>query len=256
VKALRRVARGEQLDIGKKRWIKMSVPYFIQEEIDPFDDVLAVAIARKQPIFLARCHGLLRNPECIEVFVAAYLLMNVLLMERLNRKILKLVFLEDEPDALLYAVLNALRSLLHSDYSSLEEIGSWKALVERRVALSAPSLQRIESAINFIHGSGIQNDEFRRANVYLGTKEAPTIKSPYTVTDLDTFRIQIASERHCIEIFTPEIFIGGKNTVVRMELDPFFVGVEVDVGHEGWLDAWLRNVELIVASKMYAGLRS
>ena len=236
----------------------IDAPPFIPEEADYFDGVFADAIRSERTLFLVRCRGLVARPDCVETFAASYLLMNALLMDRLNTKILKLVYLEDEADSSIFPTLNALRAFFHSDYSSLSMIGAWKQCVDRQHALSTPSTQRIESAIRFFEGSGIgeHNEDFNRATVFLSARTPAGVVAPYTVTDTDPFRLKISSKNNTLDVFTPELFMVDPSMSARIDQGQTGICVDVDVEQEGWLNTWFSNVEQIVQAKMYAGPRA
>ena len=233
----------------------VAFPSFIEEEIVDFDGILARVVERNQPVFLANCRNLGSDPENAELFAAAYLLMNVMLMERVNGQITKLICIRGDEKFL--PILNTLRSLFHSEFSSLDMVDTWKSIIGRKIEIAAPSLNRIESAINFVQNSGIigESDYFRKADVVFGryANGADAAEAPFTVSDEQTFVTRIASRGHVADILTSEIFVADAGIVVKINRPSHSVLVDVDFDDADWLSAWMGNVESIVSSKMYAG---
>lgn len=237
-----------------------AVPYFVAQEVQHFDLALSEAINKNWAFLLARCRGVPARPEDIDLFVASYLLMNVMLMGQLNRRILKLISLE-EAHRDQRPLLNALRALFHGEFSSLENVELWRTMITKYAEMSAPSLKRIETAIEFISGSGLaeQSAGFRRADIFFTVNGSDEKENgpglPFRVLDenLFTFQIQSQTKRH--SLFAPEFFNAGTNIYVNIGVRHGYFVVDVDLGVKDWLKAWMNNVERIVLSKAYAGQR-
>jgi len=236
--------------------VSVKIPCFIEEEIQHFDSSLAEVIAENRPVLLARCANLSSRPGEIEAFGAAYLLTNVMLMQRISRRILKMIYVEESNPSRLTPVLNALRATFDSSFSSLDRVELWKSIVENRVDISDESLSQIQQTIAFVKGSGMmeQSEYLRRADVFFGVhsggKEA---LSPFSIDDSEVFRTVVRSRNRTLEILTPEHFTAGKSTYVKIEKERKTVIVDVNFESPTWLESWMDNVGNIVSEKIYAG---
>lgn len=114
------------------------VAFFIEEEGAKFD-----TFARGRPLGdLGKLALAVRNAEGVgaaaESLAAAYLITNLLLMSRAQRRIAKLVMLDMEGDARerLFPIVNALRYFLMEDYTQLDNFDAWVTALEGIVTVS------------------------------------------------------------------------------------------------------------------------
>ena len=234
-----------------------NAPYFIESEIDRFDAVFRETLVKRRPIFLVRCSNLSSRSRDIEPFVAAYLLINLLLMGQFHRKILKLVYIQERHSKQVFAVLNALRALFHSHFSSLHEIESWKKVIEARTAISAPSLARMEDAVRFIEGSGNHGrhpvfSHGRRVMGVHGSANNSRI-SQFSIDQKNIFTADISTKTQQFDILTSELFVTDCGITVKFDRHLNAIIVDIDFSHQRWLETWMQNVEFIVFAKLFAG---
>jgi len=236
--------------------MSVAIPCFIEEEVAHFDTSLAEVIEENRPVLLARCTNISSRPGEIEAFGAAYLLTNVMLMQRISRRILKMIYVEESDKPRLTPTLNALRATFDSSFSSLDRVELWKSIVAGRVDISDESLAQIQRTIAFVKGSGMmeQSEYLRRADIFFGVHDAGTgALSPFSISDSEVFRTVIKSRNQTLEILTPEHFTAGQNTYVKIEKERKIVIVDVDFESPTWLESWMENVGNIVSAKIYAG---
>jgi len=234
----------------------VKIPCFIDAEVAHFDAALGDVVAEQRPMLVARCSNLSARPDQLETFAAAYLLTNILLMERISRRILKMIYVEEKDRALLTPTLNALRATFDSSFSSLEHVELWHKIVADRSRISERPLAQIQRTIAFVKGSGMmeQSEYLRRADVFFGVHGAGKAgNSPFQINDAEVFRTTIKSKTHKMDIITPEHFTAGQATYVKIEKERKIVIVDVDFTSSSWLEAWMENVGNIVDAKIYAG---
>lgn len=145
-------------------------PLFIDTEKAEFDYRIAELASGRYNLFCMRCHNVGGEPDQPELIAAAYLLMNVMLMSRSRRKILKLATIGAADDTSRYAHTNILRELLNGDFSSLANIEAWHRILAGRTEIPESIFLEVEKAVEFFEGAEIASSasEFHRAHVYLG----------------------------------------------------------------------------------------
>lgn len=230
------------------------LPIFSDEEVESFKLQFAKAQTERFSYFAVYCRDIARDQKNLDHFAAAYLLMNVLLMGRLNRRILKLIYLTDsEPDRLVPS-LNYLRAIFGSSFASLENVELWLSMLKKETKLSVPSLEKIRSVVEFVRGSGIADDvhAFHQANVFLGVAD-PDMNSQFQLTEIGAFQKEISTADSKVSIYTTELFSpsGGVNVAVDRVGRSFFV--DIDFSDAGWLQYWVGYLEELVSSKLHAG---
>jgi len=236
-----------------------TTPYFIESELQNFAEEFKDASERGRPIFLVRCKNLSSRATELELFAASYLLMNVFLMGMFHQRILKMLFIEERNKESLAPMLNAMRGVFHGGFSSLHEIQNWREMIASEFSLSAPALERLENAVEFIEGAGITDNlrSFHQAEIFLGvgTTGASHIieSSPFTVFDDDIFTSTIRTPSEETILFMPELFSVADVMQVRIDKFRQILVVELDCSKKGWLEAWVQNLEVIVYSKLFAG---
>ncbi|MEL6288257.1 MAG: hypothetical protein AAFQ42_01025 [Pseudomonadota bacterium] len=234
------------------------IPAFIDEEVEAFDAALARVAEDGLPVLLARCRNLWCQAAEVEIFAAAYLLTNILLMERLNRPILKMVYVDEDREGQVLPTLNALRAAFDGGFSSLSNAELWQSLVLERVEMSERPVDQIRRTIAFVRGAGLmeRSEYLRRADVFFGTADrSGGYCSPFTVYDSEVFRTVVTAKNRTLEVLTPEHFTAGEATYVKIENARKIVIVDVDFRSSGWLAAWMENVGNIVDAKIYAAGR-
>lgn len=131
------------------------IAFFIDEEKAKFG-----AFARGKPIGeLGKLVLAVRNAEHVgaaaEPLAAAYLVTNLLLMSRAQRRIAKLVILDmaGEDRAALFPVTNALRYFLMEDYTQLDNFDAWVTSLGGLVEISGPLRAELSDLSDFMTSS-------------------------------------------------------------------------------------------------------
>jgi hypothetical protein len=235
-----------------------TVPLFVEEEELGCRAAVRDARDKRRPVFLVRVRGLVANADQLEPFAAAYLLTNAMLMKQATSKILKLVYIvPDVPDDELYPVLNGLRGLVAGEYSGLANIDRWqKAIRDATDAAELPT-EDVEAALAFLARAQVveATPALEYAEVLLGVDLAgrgDTLRSQWTLQERDAFTFEVASGPERMPVFVPEYFGTGGGIRVHINRQRNAVVLDVDVGRESWLSAWIGSSDLIVKQKLYA----
>lgn len=230
------------------------LPLFSEDEVSSVNHQFAKAQTENFCYFVAWCRGIGNDPKNLDNFAAAYLLMNVLLMGRLNRRILKLVYLSDTDETRIVPALNYLRAIFGSNFASLDNVELWINILEKEAKISVPSLEKIRSVVDFVRGSGIADDvhSFHRANVLLGA-EGPDNASPFRLAESNTFRKEISTSDTKVSIYTTELFSPSRGMNVAIDRIGRSFFVDIDFSDPRWLQYWVGYLEELVSSKLHAG---
>lgn len=231
-----------------------TLPLFSDDEVESFKRQFARAQTERFSYFVASCRDMASDTKNLDNFAAAYLLMNVLLMGRLTRRILKLVYLTDsEPDRLVPS-LNYLRAIFGSSFASLENVELWLTMLKKEAKISVPSLEKIRGVVEFVRGSGLADDlyAFHQANVLLGVG-ASDVKSQFRLTEIGAFRKEISTSDSKVAIYTTELFSPSRGVNVAVDRVGRSFFIDIDFSDGGWLQHWVGYLEELVSSRLHAG---
>jgi hypothetical protein len=231
-------------------------PLFIDSEKHECDKRITELATGRYNLFCLRCHNMGGNPEQPELVAASYLLMNVMLMSRSRRKILKMVTLGVEGELSRYAHTNIMRELLNGDFSSLANIESWHRILAARTDIPESLFLEVERAVDFFEGAEIASSasEFHRAHVYIAI-EGTTVDDPmggqFTLKAGNLYNPVIVglTARHPVglnSVFTADgvtIRTGnrGQNVMVELDCALLLAGVR----------NWMGNIERILNLDFY-----
>jgi hypothetical protein len=151
-----------------------------------------------------------------EKIASAFLLTNALLMTRAKSKIIKLVCLNPAPGAEIHSVVNVLRSMFTSDFSSLGNVNLWVEVLERDFKLPSAVLGEIENTVRFMEDSEIGHAEsgFGKAEVFIGVSNTPSgdvSGGQFNLTSDNLFHFQLSSLGIQRDMTFNEVFMGTHN---------------------------------------------
>lgn len=152
------------------------IAFFVPEEAAKFD-----AFARGRSISeLGKLVLSVRNAEHLgaaaEPMAAAYLITNLLLMSRAQRRIAKLVILDmaGTDRSALFPVTNALRYFLMEDYTQLDNFDAWVTSLQDVAKVSARLRDELSDLSDFMNSSelGDAGQAQRKAETMLAVRSA------------------------------------------------------------------------------------
>lgn len=231
-------------------------PLFIDAEKADFDARIAELASGKYNLFCLRCHNVGQGPDQPELIASAFLLMNVMLMSRSRRKILKMLTVGIEDETALYAHVNILRELLNGDFSSLANIEEWHRLIAEKVDIPEAIFVEVEKAVDFFEGAEIASSasEFHRAHVYIGvesTAASDVLGGQYLLDARNAYGPVIVGVRNRHPVRLNSVFTANGVTIrTGNRGQNVFVELDCRLLIEG-IREWMGNIERILDLDFY-----
>ncbi len=232
----------QQSDIGHGKYD--DIAFFIPEETGKFD-----AFAHGRPIGdLGKLVLAVRNAEHVgaaaEPLAAAYLITNLLLMSRAQRRIAKLVILDMEGTdrARLFPVTNALRYFLMEDYTQLDNLDAWVTSlagivrVSDRLRAELSDLSDFMTSSEFADAGSVQ----RKAETMLAVRSAAFHEDQGLTADVSNpfFARFTAGGRESVDVVSQSVYgaafcmrVANTRDVIVIDLD----GRAADVAIRQWI---------------------
>ena len=229
---------------------------FLDSEKAAFDAAVAEIASGEASVFALRCHNLPASAELTETLATAYLFTNAILMARSQRKIVKLVTLDVEDEALRYSYANSFRALFDSDFSSLDNVERWHGYLEARQHIPTGALEDTQKAIEFFRHAGISRSAsaLHRADVYMGMENVSAADSAggqFAFDDSNIYVPKLVGAASHTPIALKSVFLAD-SVKVRTGRRGQNVMIELDCGRANdGVRAWLAHIERILALDFY-----
>lgn len=229
---------------------------FLDSEKAEFDQAVGDIASGEASVFALRCHNLPASADLTETLAAAFLFTNAILMARSQRKIVKLVTLDVDDEALRYSYANSFRALFDSEFSSLEMVGHWHGYLEERQHIAVGALEDTQKAIEFFRHAGISHSAsaLHRAEVYMGMERVAAADSAggqFSFDDSNVYAPRLAGANSRTVIALKSVFLAD-GVKVRTGRRGQNVVIELDCARAGTgISEWLAHIERILALDFY-----
>ncbi|WP_375260491.1 hypothetical protein [Palleronia sp.] len=220
------------------------IAFFVPEEKAKFD-----AFARGRSIAeLGKLVLSVRGAEHVgaaaEPLAAAYLITNLLLMSRAQRRIAKLVILDMEGTdrAELFPVTNALRYFLMEDYTQLDNFDAWVTSLKEVAAVSPRLRDELSDLSDFMTSSelGDAGSGQRKAETMLAVRSPDFAEDQGLMADVgNPFMVRFhAAGQESLDVLSQSVHgeafslrVANSRDVIVIEID----GKDVEKGIAQWI---------------------